>query len=385
MRYSCLAFSILALIVFTTCGKDKGTALDPEALKKNKLLNTSHQTYSLQDFYQYDSRVAALTDSIFNTLTDQERVSQMIISSIGDLGHSLGEAKALVKNKKVGGFVSLNDTKENHKKAIEALNLTAKENHVPGLLFSADAEPSLLNSRIKGTQILINTNEIETVSESDSIAKLICKELKELGVHQNYAPVLDVGSNNSAIKNRSFGSDPDQVIALSQAFIKSTQEENIAATVKHFPGHGLVVGDTHFDLVSIDGDLQELNNYKPMIDFGVISIMVGHLSITNNPKYDTYGVPASCSRKIVTGLLKNELNFKGIIISDGMKMKALEQIPNATLEVSKAGCDIILIPEDEDETSELILNEMKTDTAYRNQVYESVKKLIRLKICLGIM
>ncbi|HRV56393.1 MAG TPA: glycoside hydrolase family 3 N-terminal domain-containing protein, partial [Mangrovimonas sp.] len=192
-------------------------------------------------------------------------------------------------------------------------------------------------------------------------------------------------SNNSAIKNRSFGSDPDQVIALSQAFIKSTQEENIAATVKHFPGHGLVVGDTHFDLVGIDGDLQELNNYKPMIDFGVISIMVGHLSITNNPKYDTYGVPASCSRKIVTGLLKNELNFKGIIISDGMKMKALEQIPNATLEVSKAGCDIILIPEDEDETLALILNEMKTDTAYRNQVYESVKKLIRLKICLGIM
>ncbi|SDG61031.1 glycoside hydrolase family 3 N-terminal domain-containing protein [Winogradskyella thalassocola] len=386
MKYRFLISILILNFLLTSCNGNKTNQqrIGADEIQKNNISTRDHHEFSLQDFYNYDSRLAYKTDSIFNTMSDSERVAQMIVSSIGELGHSLSKAKRLVKNNKVGGFVILKDTKEEHKKAIEELNLAAKKNKSLGLLFSADAEPSLLNSRIIGSQTVKNTIDINSLSEADSVAKIISNELKHLGVHQNYAPVLDVSENNSAIKNRSFGSNPKDVIDLSNAFIKSTQNENIVATVKHFPGHGLVKGDSHFNSVYIDGDLLELDNYKPIINNDVISVMVAHISIKNNPKYNTFNVPASCSKKIVTGLLKNELNFKGLVISDGMKMKALQHIPNATLEASKAGCDIILIPKDEKDTAKLILQEMKTNAAYKSQVYESVMKIIRLKICLGI-
>ena len=388
MKYNLLIFIFFISFICSSCNskKSKQPNIGTNEIEKNNITNQKNsRKFTLNDFYTYDSKLASLTDSIFNTLNDQEKVAQMIISSIGELGYSLQKAKQLVKNKKVGGFVILKDTKENHKKAIESLNLTAKNANSLGLLFSADAEPSLLNSRIKGSAKVKNTISIKSISECDSIARIISKELKTLGVHQNYAPVLDVSPNNSAIKSRSFGSNPEKVIDMCNAFIKSTQNQNIVATAKHFPGHGLVKGDTHFNSVYIDGELLEVNNYKSIIDNNVISVMVSHIAIKNNPKYNTFNVPASCSQKIVTGLLKNKFNFKGIIISDGMKMKALEQIPNATLEASKAGCDIILIPEDEDETIQSILKEISTNKVYKSQVYQSVMKIIRLKICLGII
>lgn len=386
MKHTFLIFFYLFCFVIISCNKNKTNQviIDSDALEKNNVTN-SFEKFTLKDFYIHDSKLAFKTDNIFNTLSESDKAAQMIISSIGELGYSLKKAKRLVKNKKVGGFVILKDTKENHKKAIEELNIVAKKNNTLGLLFSADAEPSLLNSRIKGSTKVKNTIDIKTISESDSVAKTISKELQELGVHQNYAPVIDVSPNNSAIKNRSFGSNMQKVVALSNAFVKSTQNENIVATAKHFPRHGLVKGDTHFNTVYIDGELLEVENYQSIIDEGVISIMVAHFAIKNNPKYNTFNIPASCSKKIVTGLLKNKFNFKGLIISDGMNMKALEQIPNATLEASKAVCDIILIPKDEDETIQLILNEMKTNYLYKTQAYESIKKIIRLKICLGII
>ncbi|MEH1007357.1 glycoside hydrolase family 3 N-terminal domain-containing protein [Winogradskyella sp. ECml5-4] len=387
MKYRFLISILILNVLLTSCNGNKTNqpVISADELQKNNILPSDNaKEFSLKDFYTYDSRLAYKTDSIFNTMTDSERVAQMIIASIGELGHDLNKAKLLVENKKVGGFVILKGIKEDHKSAIETLNATAKKHNSFGLLFSADAEPSLFNSRIVGSQPVKNTVDLTSISEVDAVAKTISDELRYLGVHQNYAPVLDVSENNSAITNRSFGANPKDVINKSNAFVERTQNENIVATVKHFPGHGLVTGDSHFNTVFIDGDLLELDNYKPIIDNGVISVMVAHISIKNNPKYNTFNVPASCSKKIVTGLLKNELNFKGLIVSDGMKMNGLQNIPKATLEASKAGCDIILIPKNEDDTAQLILNEMKTNAAYKAQVYESVMKIIRLKTCLGI-
>ncbi len=249
-----------------------------------------------------------------------------------------------------------------------------------------DAEPSLFNGRISGTEKIMNTIDIKTNEECDSIAHLINEELKALGIHQNFAPVCDISSNNEAIKNRSFGSDKKSVTELSRQFILSTQEDNIVATAKHFPGHGLVKGDTHKQSVYIDGELQEVDIYKPLIESGVISIMVAHITVLNNPLYDTKGLPATCSRTIVTDLLKNELDFKGIIISDALNiMKAVTILEKAPLKASMAGCDMILMPIDELETMNWILEEMKSNPIYKKQVEQSVKKIIRLKICLGLV
>ena len=98
---------------------------------------------------------------------------------------------------------------------------------------------------------------------------------------------------------------------------------------KHFPGHGRVAGDTHKKLVYIDGELTELGLYPPMIEAGVLSIMVGHIAVENNDKYSTDGAPATLSPTIVNDLLRDELGFKGIIITDAMNMGAVAEIPES--------------------------------------------------------
>lgn len=347
--------------------------------------SVTSQTAPLVDFYKYHPEIEHRVDEIFNSLNDTARVAQMIVTSAGELGKSESVVLELAKQNKIGGIVFLKGSQENHKRMIDTLNaISISQNQLP-LLYSIDAEPSLFNGRLKGSAPMMNTIDIKTTQQSDSIARIINQSLIEIGFHQNFAPVVDVSPNNEAIKNRSFGNDKSQVVALSKQFIKTTQEQGIIATAKHFPGHGLVSGDTHKKSVYIDGELQELDVYPPLIEAGVLSIMMAHITIENNLKYSTDGLPASCSRKIVTGLLKEELGFKGLVITDALNiMKAVTIIDNAPLIASKAGNDMLLMPIDETETINSILAEMSKDLDYKRQVYQSVKKIIRLKVHLGL-
>lgn len=347
---------------------------------------TGAQSYNLQDFYDYNPVVENRVDEIFQTLNDTERVAQMVVTSAGELGKPESVVLRLAQENKIGGVVFLKGTKENHKRLIDSLNAIAVSKNQLPLLYSIDAEPSLFNGRLKGSVPMMNTSDIKTTAQSDSIARSINDQLLALGFHQNFAPVVDVSSNNEAIKNRSFGRDIEQVVFLSSQFIKTTQAQGIVATAKHFPGHGLVRGDTHKKSVYIHGALQELEVYPPLIEAGVLSIMMAHITIQNNLEYDTNELPASCSRNIVTGLLKEKLGFKGIVITDALNiMKAVSSIEDAPLLASKAGNDMLLMPIDERETIDSILSEMQQNSRYKNQVYQSVKKIIRLKIFLGIL
>ncbi|MCO4822411.1 MAG: hypothetical protein KC469_10105 [Flavobacteriaceae bacterium] len=342
--------------------------------------------FSLQNFYEDNSRLSQQVDKIFNTLNDTTRVAQMIVTSAGELGKPEREVLQLVKDNKVGGIVFLKGTKEKHKQLIDRLNsIASSKNQVP-LLYSIDAEPSLFNGRLQGTKPLMNTIDIKTTQQADSVARIINNELLDIGFRQNFAPVADISPGNEAIKNRSFGNDKAKVIALSKQFIATSQEQGVVATAKHFPGHGLVKGDTHKKSVYIDGDLQELDVYPPLIEAGVLSIMMAHITIRNNEKYNTDDLPASCSRKIVTDLLKGELGFNGLVITDALNiMKAVTIIDNAPLLASKAGNDMLLMPNDESQTISSILNEMEKDSGYKTQVYKSIKKIIRLKLTLGLI
>jgi beta-N-acetylhexosaminidase len=352
----------------------------------NISLSLNAQTNDLKDFYYYDPYIEHRVNDIFHSLNDTTRVAQMIVTSAGELGKPESVVLKLARENKIGGIVFLKGTKENHRRLIDSLNLIGESlNYLP-LMYSIDAEPSLFNGRLQGTDPMMNTIDIENIHQSDSIARIINKALNDVGFHQNFAPVADVSPQNEAIRNRSFGSNKETVISLCRQFIETSQEQGIVATVKHFPGHGLVKGDTHEKTVYIDGKLQELDIYPPLIDAGVISIMTAHITIKNNPKYNTNGLPASCSRNIVTGLLKNELGFKGIIITDALNiMKAVTKFANAPLLASKAGNDMLLMPIDESRTINSILVEMENDTEYKHQVYQSVKKIIRLKLFLGLI
>lgn len=344
------------------------------------------QTYTLQDFYTTLPELEQKVNDIYQKLTPKQRVAQMIISSAGELGKPMSTIKKLAEKDAIGGVIFLKGHKKTHTESIQALNnITAKNKTLP-LLFSMDAEPSLFASRIKGATDVGETIDIKDTNRSNEVVDIINTELKEIGVHHNYAPVLDISASNEAIKSRSYGSNKDSVINLANQFIKCTQQGGIIATAKHFPGHGLVKGDTHKQSVYIDGPLQEVDNYKKIIKDGVLSIMIAHITIQNNEKYGTDGLPSSCSRKIVTGLLREEMGFKGIIISDALNiMKAVTILDNAPLLASKAGCDLILMPQHEEKTITSVIAAMEKDTAYQQQVEASVKKVLRLKVCAGLI
>ena len=191
--------------------------------------------------------------------------------------------------------------------------------------------------------------------------------------------------NKDIINDRSFGNDSKKIVELASIFIKTTQDNNIIATAKHFPGHGNVKGDSHKELVFVDGKLTELETFKGIINAGVIAVMVGHIAVKNNSEYETGGLPSSLSPKIITDLLRHKLEFNGLIITDALNMGAVTKIEKPSLKAALAGCDILLMPTDEVKLLNSILSEMNKNQEFKKQVYDSVKRIICAKICLGLI
>jgi len=355
-----------------------------ENIKKSEF-NQANYNFKLTDYFSDNTYLAEFTDQIFEELSDEERISQMIITSAGKNGKPEETIFKLIQNKQIGGIVLLGGDTSYLKNLIVKCNEIAGNSKSLPLLYSTDAEPSLINMKISNIEKFNPTNTIVSESESRNVANKISLILKEIGIQQNYSPVCDFSFNKDIIGNRSFGNDENEVVRLSKEFINSTQENNIVATAKHFPGHGAVTGDSHKQLVTINGEIKELNIFKSIIKDSVISIMVGHIAIKNNVKYNTDGLPASLSKNIVTDLLKNELEFKGLIITDGMNMKAVNNFDTPSLKAIEAGCDLILMPSDESKLLNSVLLKIKTNENFKQQIYDSVKKIIKVKICLGLI
>jgi beta-N-acetylhexosaminidase len=227
-------------------------------------------------------------------------------------------------------------------------------------------------------------NEMKSIDEVRACAKTISKDLNDIGINYNFSPVVDM-SPNATVGFRSFGAVPANIIPWSGAFIEETQQQNIIATAKHFPGHGLVSGDTHKSLQMIDGELKEIQNYPPIIAQGVLSIMVAHIAVQNNAKYQTNGLPATCSKTIVTDLLKNEMGFKGLVVTDAMNMGGVVAVPECAYKAVAAGCDIVLMPVDAKKAHAEILAHYRKDPAFKAQVDAAAKKVIRMKIAMGLL
>jgi beta-N-acetylhexosaminidase len=348
------------------------------------VFQTNAQRYSLSDFFLYDADLEQLTDSVFDSMNDTARVGQMIIPAAGGHGKPTEHLNKLIAKNYVGGILLLNGTKSGFTEMVKQFNTLNNQSGGLPLLYSADAEPSLIGYKIKDCAPVKKANLMVSRDEVRMYAASICNDLKDIGINYNYAPVVDM-SPNEAITYRSFGDNSDTAQIWSRIFIEETQKRGIVATAKHFPGHGYVVGDTHKQLVYIDGEMKEVGNYIPLINSGVLSIMVAHIAIKNNEKYNTNDMPSTVSRNIVTGLLKEEMNFKGLVVTDAMNMGGVASIPNCELKAAQAGCDLLLMPVNEEKAVTDILTELNKDPNFRKQIYASVRKIIRLKICLGII
>ena len=344
----------------------------------------SAQEFSLDDFYDENSELEEIVTNYFNALNDTSRVGQMIVPATGRLGKSRTYVADLASKGWIGGILLLNGTVDIFTQDVKNFDSIMKVNGNLPLIYSADAEPTLVNRKIANSRKVPKTNQIHHIDSVSKVTKIISQDLNSIGINQNFAPVIDA-SPNKVVSNRSFGLNMDTVIEFSNKFVDITQEHNIVATAKHFPGHGFVKGDTHKELIYIDGEMKEVKNYVSIIKNGVMSIMVAHLAIKNNSKFNTNGLPSTCSKKIVTDLLKDSLGFNGLIITDAMNMGGVVNVKHNGLKAAMAGCDQLLMPVDEKEVLFDILSEMKNNDDFRKSIYESVKKIIRIKVCLGLL
>lgn len=374
-----ILINFILLVLFQSCAQN-----EPEKKAPKRIQPTVQKEFTLGDFLTENKDLDAEVERVFATLDDTAIVAQLIMPAVGRLGQTDATIQSLIKKRVIGGVLMLNGSKEEFTKWIKNYELMNDTIGNLPFLYSADAEPSLYNRKVIGSKPVKKANEIVSIEEVNECAKIISEELNEMGINYNFSPVVDMSANKT-VGYRGFGAIQANLIPWSNAFIQTTQTHNIVATAKHFPGHGLVSGDTHKSLQMIDGELKEIGNYPSLIENGVLSIMVAHIGVKNNPKYDTKGMPATTSETIVTQLLRGEYGFKGLIVTDAMNMGGVVSIPQCEVKAVNAGCDIVLMPVDAAKAHSDILKRYRTDPEFKKKVDISAKRIIRMKIALGLL
>lgn len=375
-----ITLATCSLLILQACGQP---VKQPEVKeRKTPQLPEIQTKFQLTDYLSENKALNEAVEKAFASLDDTAIVAQLIMPAVGRLGQTNTTIENLINHRQIGGVLMLNGTKEQFTTWIKGYNAKNKTLGNPGFLYSADAEPSLVNRKILGSHPVKKANEMTSVEEVSAYADTISFDLKDVGINYNFSPVVDM-SPNKTVGFRSFGAVPSNIIPWSNAFIQATQKQGIIGTAKHFPGHGLVTGDTHKSLQVINGELKEIGNYPTLIQDGVLSIMIGHLAVENNEKYSTNGMPSTVSKTIVTDLLRTEMGFKGLVVTDAMNMGGVASIPNCDTKAIEAGCDILLMPLDASKSHSAILKKYRSDANFKVTVDAAAKRVLRMKICVG--
>jgi beta-N-acetylhexosaminidase len=275
------------------------------------------------------------------------------------------------------------------------LNRLQSDSPLP-LIFAADFERGL-TMRLHGPTPFPHAMAFGAAGKRENtqaFGRITAEESRAIGIHWNFFPDADVNSNpaNPIINTRSFGEDPQQVGDLVAAYIQGAHQGGMLVTAKHFPGHGDTDTDSHLGVARVNGDLAHLKSielppFQQAISAGVDSIMVAHVSVPALEP-DPNRV-ATTSTLVVTDLLKKQMNFHGIVITDALDMAGLtrqyaQNIGRAAVEAFKAGNDILLIPADLDASYKAMLQAVKNGEISSQRLDESVLKLLKVKASLGL-
>ncbi|MEO5904921.1 MAG: glycoside hydrolase family 3 protein, partial [Gemmatimonadaceae bacterium] len=228
-------------------------------------------------------------------------------------------------------------------------------------------------------------------SDSYDAARIIASEGRAVGIHVNFAPVVDVNNNpsNPVINVRSFGEDPARVARLSALFVHGTLDGGELPTAKHFPGHGDTDVDSHVGLPVVSADVArlmslELVPFKAAIEAGTAMVMTAHISL---PAIDSGSTPATLSPRIITGLLRDSLGFRGVAITDAMTMEGVGKgytVEQSSVLAVKAGADILLKPSDPARAINAIVRAVESGEISRGRVDSAARRMLELKARVGL-
>ena len=336
-------------------------------------------------------------EETLNILSTREKIGQLFMVSTTSNSEAIEASSTmaqshiehLIKNYHIGGLIFLYKStpelqiqKTNHYQALSKLPL----------LIGQDCEWGL-SMRLYQTIRFPRNMTLGAISDKDLIYKLgqeIGNQCAAIGVHINFAPVADVNNNpnNPVINDRSFGENKNLVAQYAQLMMRGLQDAGVIGCAKHFPGHGDTATDSHHALPTIMHNRDRLNSielypFAQLIHAGVKAVMNAHLAI---PALDDT-LPSSLSRKIVTDILKKELGFQGLVITDGMGMKAITQhyaAGDAELKALLAGHDIILCPTDVPAAVELIEQALNNQQLSEQELNSHVLKILQAKQDLAL-
>lgn len=335
---------------------------------------------------------SAWVDSVLQTLSPDERIAQLIsVAAYSNRDEAHKQALLqMIKKYKIGGLVFFQGGPGRQARMLNDLQKVA---NVP-LLVSMDAEWGI-GMRLDSTISYPFQMTLGAIQDDNMLYQMgleVARQMKRAGMHMNFAPVVDVNNNpaNPVINFRSFGEDKENVARKGIAYMRGMQDENILTTAKHFPGHGDTDTDSHYALPQINHprarlDSLEIYPFRKIIEAGVGGVMVAHLNI---PALDpTEGLPSTLSKSIVTGILKDELGFEGLIVTDAMNMKGVTA-GNEPGVVDKdailAGNDLLEFTEDVPRTIAEIRKAIEQGIITQEQIDERCRKILAVKQWVGL-
>lgn len=331
-------------------------------------------------------------DSIYNKLGDTERIGQlfMVAAYSGGKDYNEEKIKQLISEHRIGGVIFMQGTAEAQ---ASLTNLYQQMANVP-LLIAMDAEWGL-GMRLTGVKNLpraMMTGATRDTAIAYKLGAAIAKQCKRMGVHIDFAPVVDVNNNpnNPIINARSFGEDKLLVTRLALAYMRGLQDNGVMACAKHFPGHGDTDADSHEDMPVINKSMQQLDTlelypFKEMIRKGIGSVMVAHLSV---PAIEPQKkVPTTLSKNAITDLLRNKLGFKGLIFTDALNMKGIAKYYSpGEIDVLAlmAGNDMLLFSQDVPSGMKKIMAAIDSGKITWPEIEIHVKRVLAAKYDAGL-
>ena len=341
------------------------------------------------EFLEYTN--STWVDSVMQKLSPNERIAQLIMVaaySNRDSKHK-EEILKLIKEQKIGGLIFFQGTA---KKQVQLMNDYQLVAEVP-LLGAIDAEWGL-GMRLDNTISFPYQMALGAIQDDTLLYKMgeeVARQIKRTGLHMNFAPVVDVNNNpnNPVINYRSFGEDKEKVAEKGIAYMKGMQDQKILTTAKHFPGHGDTDTDSHKALPQINHpftrlDSLEMYPFKKLIDAGIGGVMVAHLNI---PALDSSGVPSTLSKKIISGILKEKLGFKGLIVTDAMNMKGVTTGNEPGVVDKKAiiaGNDLLEFTEDVPKAIAEVRKAINQGVISQAAIDEKCRKVLAVKQWVGL-
>lgn len=335
--------------------------------------------------------VTSQIDELVENMTLEKKVGQMMVVSVP--GRSLNDSvKKELKKINPSGVILMGNNYSSYDGTLRFVRDLKKTSNIP-LLISTDQEGGIVQrlQSLQGTTVKSIPSMRELGKKNDtklaySVGEIMAKQLRTLEINLTFTPVVDVltNTNNEVIGDRAFSSNKDVVSKLASSLSKGIEENGVNTCFKHFPGHGGTSVDSHYSMPVITKSEKELEQielvpFKKAIAEDAKMIMIGHLAV---PKITKSQIPASLSKILITDLLKEKLQFKGIVITDALNMGAITEnytTKDIATKSINAGVDLLLLPSNNLETHSAIIDVVKSDKVKIEKIDESVKKILRYK------